>query len=132
MTYAQFRGSAAFPALLASVVASWIGWSVTIAHGWLPRNGIADIPGEWGTLNVALSIEASVATSLLLMDMARSEAVARQHLARVEEQAGLIAKQMVVTQHMIEAQLALIERIGDVGPGADPDAGVGLGEGGVA
>lgn len=110
--YARFRGSPAFPALLALCVASWMAWSFSVARGLLPHSGAADVPGEWGTLNCALSIEASVSTSLLLMDMARSEVLLRRQLARIEEQAGLHAQQMQILQHMVESQLALIERFG--------------------
>lgn len=131
MTYAQFRGSAVFPVLLALSVSGWMGICIGSAHGWITSEPFFDAPGVWGNLNTSLSIEASIATSLLLMDMARSDALLRKQLAKIDEQADLIARQMVVTQHMIEAQLALIERIGNVGRGgaADPVAGVGLGDG---
>ncbi|MGH6714577.1 MAG: hypothetical protein ACREDC_00135 [Bradyrhizobium sp.] len=106
VAYARFRGSAAFPALLILAIASWMAWSISVAHGWLPLNGVVDTPGEWGSLNVALSMEASISTSLLLMDMARSEVLLRRQLTRME-------KQNEVLVHMVESQLAILARLGD-------------------
>lgn len=97
-----------------------MGWSIGVAHGWLAASEIADVPGDWGSLNVGLSIEASVATSLLLMDMARSEVLLRRQISNLESQAQVLAGQMQVLQHMVESQLALIEQLGGDADGHRP------------
>lgn len=93
--YAKFRGSPAFLIVLASYVLLWIVWNVACAHGFLPQVLALDTPGDWGTLNVVLSIEASISMALLLMDNAKCEA--NQH------------QQLTTIQHLAEASIILLE-----------------------
>lgn len=130
--YARFRGSTAFPLLLVGAVVGWMAWSILAADGIVWGRRITDIPGEWGSLNIALSFEASVSTSLLLMDLARSERLQKRQLARLEELAVTNSRQLVVLQHMVESQLTLIEQLtGGVHVAAlgaaRADAGAGVG-----
>lgn len=93
--YAKFRGSPAFLITLATYVLLWLVWNVACARGYLSVSLSLDTPGDWGTLNLILSIEASISMALLLMDNAKCEA--NQH------------RQLETIQHLAEASIVLLE-----------------------
>lgn len=82
--YAKFRGSYWFLVALGTFVALWIGF-----HIWKAVD-----PGL-GDYNSILSTEASVATTLLIIDLAKNEIMQRKQLKYIE--------------HLMEAMYAMLQ-----------------------
>ena len=91
-SYATFRGSPVFIAVLVLGVTIWL-----LGHWYF------GVDKDLGEINLILSIEAGVSSALLIMDLARGEA----HRKRTEERHTQLLKYIV---HMMEALIGEDER----------------------